>query len=161
MRARHGAAALSEACLRATMDATTTLAVQKLGRIMLRLDEPPAAAVALPNRVDGSPWSPRCQLPSHIVATRTSAGLRQAIPAGRKAAVLSVEDRFRRWVHQERTRLPRYQSSHLGPSLNMRHSCRRSSSVGHPSETRASSSSPVLVARCRASQGGKVILSPR
>lgn len=40
------------------MDVTTTLKVQKLGRMMLRLDEAPAAAFAFSDRVDGSPWSP-------------------------------------------------------------------------------------------------------
>ncbi|MGY4372413.1 hypothetical protein ACVWZ3_000052 [Bradyrhizobium sp. i1.3.6] len=40
------------------MDVTTTRTVQKFGRMMRRLDEAPTAAVALPNRVDGSPWSP-------------------------------------------------------------------------------------------------------
>lgn len=39
------------------MDVTTTLKVQKLGRMMLRLDEAPAAAFAFSDRVDGSPWS--------------------------------------------------------------------------------------------------------
>lgn len=57
MRARHGAAASPGACLRATMDVTTTLTVQKLGRMMLRLGEVPAAAFAFSDRMDGSPWS--------------------------------------------------------------------------------------------------------
>ncbi|MGY3079149.1 hypothetical protein ACVWZZ_005557 [Bradyrhizobium sp. LM6.10] len=39
------------------MDVTMTLKVQKLGRMMLRLDEAPAAAFASSDRVDGSPWS--------------------------------------------------------------------------------------------------------
>ncbi|MGY4498408.1 hypothetical protein ACVWYH_002339 [Bradyrhizobium sp. GM24.11] len=39
------------------MDVTTTLKVQKLGRMMLRLDEAPAAAFAFSDQVDGSPWS--------------------------------------------------------------------------------------------------------
>lgn len=59
------------------MDVTTTRTVQKLGRMMRRLDEAPTAAVALPNRVDGSPWSPAfSQLASHILATRTSRATR-------------------------------------------------------------------------------------
>ncbi|MGY4431083.1 hypothetical protein ACVWWO_003560 [Bradyrhizobium sp. F1.13.1] len=40
------------------MDVTTTRTVQKLGRMSPRLDEALTAAVALPNRVDGSLWSP-------------------------------------------------------------------------------------------------------
>lgn len=44
--------------MRATVDVTTTLTVQKLGRMMLRFDEAPAAAFAFSDRVDGSPWSP-------------------------------------------------------------------------------------------------------
>lgn len=39
------------------MDVTTTLKVQKLGRMMLRLDEAPVAAFAFSDQVDGSPWS--------------------------------------------------------------------------------------------------------
>ncbi|MET4519099.1 hypothetical protein [Bradyrhizobium sp. I1.7.5] len=40
------------------MDVTTARTVQKLGRMMRRLDEAPTAAVALRNQVDGPPWSP-------------------------------------------------------------------------------------------------------
>lgn len=39
------------------MDVTTTLKVQKLGRMMLRLDEAPVAAFAFSDQVDGWPWS--------------------------------------------------------------------------------------------------------
>lgn len=51
-----------------------------------------------------------------------------------EAAVLGVKDQFRRWTHKGLTRLPRYQSSHVRPSLNRRYSCPRPSSVGHPRE---------------------------
>lgn len=44
--------------MRATVDVTTTLTVQTIGRMMLRFDEAPAAAFAFSDRVDGSPWSP-------------------------------------------------------------------------------------------------------
>ncbi|MET4296910.1 hypothetical protein ABIB05_007621 [Bradyrhizobium sp. LB5.2] len=136
MRARHGAAASPGACLRATMDVTTTLTVQKLGRMMPaltrrrpRLSPSQTGWTARPGR------QPFRQLPNHILATRTSVGARRAILVGPKAAVLSVEDRFRLWAHEERrTRLPRYQSSHLRPSLISRHSCPRPSSVGRPRE---------------------------
>lgn len=120
--------------MRATMD--VNLKIQKLGRMMLRLDEAPAAAFAFSDQVDGFALVPNVfrKLPSHILATSTSAGARRAIPVGPKAAVLSVEDRFRRWAHEEPTRLPRHQSRHLRPLLIRRHSCPRPSSVGHPKE---------------------------
>ncbi|WP_314961023.1 hypothetical protein [Bradyrhizobium cosmicum] len=39
------------------MDVTTSRTVQKLGRMMRRIDEALTAAVAVPYRVDGLPWS--------------------------------------------------------------------------------------------------------
>lgn len=133
MRARYGAAA-SPRCLRATMDVTTTL-VQKLGRMMLRLHEAPATTFPFSDRVDGSPWSLTF---SPVVDPYSGnahvGGSARAIPVDPKAAVLGVKDQFRRWTHKGLTRLPRYQSSHVRPSLNRRYSCPRPSSVGHPRE---------------------------
>lgn len=136
------------------MDVMTTLAVQKLGRLMLRING--RRPRPLPSQTG---WKARAgrqairQLPSHILATRASAGLRQTISVRPKPALLSVAGRIR-W-----TRLPRHRSSPLQPSLNRRHSCSSRSSVRHPRETRASSPTPALVVRCRAglasSQGGQ------
>lgn len=116
------------------MDVTTTL-VQKLGRMMLRLHEAPAATFPFSDRVDGSPWSLTF---SPVVDPYSGnahvGGSARAIPVDPKAAVLGVKDQLRRWTHKGLTRLPQYQSSHVRPSLNRRYSCPRPSSVGHPRE---------------------------
>lgn len=89
------------------MDVTTTL-VQKLGRMMLRLHEAPAATFPFSDRADGSPWSitfsPLVEPYSGNTYVGGSASSCSCRP---EAAVLGVKDQFRRWTDEARTRLPR------------------------------------------------------
>lgn len=117
------------------MDVTTTLKVQKLGRMMLRLDEAPAAAFSFSDRVDGSPWSltfsPVVKPYSGDAHVGGSASSYSCRPEGRclehRGSISPMGPR-----RADPSSTISIQSP--GPSLIRRHSCPRPSSVGHPRE---------------------------